>query len=140
MPAAHVHRLRVRYSECDMQGHVFNGHWLAYFDLASTELWRERVGAWDVVTARGIDLVVADAGVSFRSPARFDDEVDVEAAIARLGTTSIVSEFRGVRAADGARGGRAGDLLVEGRLVHVVVDAASYEKREIPGWVREALA
>ena len=32
--------LRVRYVECDMQGHVFNAHYLTSFDLAHTELLR----------------------------------------------------------------------------------------------------
>jgi acyl-CoA thioester hydrolase len=114
-----------------MQGHVFNAHWLAYFDLVYTELWREAVGEWAGVIARGVDIVVADAHVSYRSPARFDDEIALTATVERLGTTSITTAFTG----------RRGDaVLAEGRLVHVVVDAASYAKTAIPDWVREALA
>ena len=33
-------RLRVRWAETDMQGIVFNGHYLTYFDVAITEYWR----------------------------------------------------------------------------------------------------
>ncbi len=131
MPFEHTHRLRVRYSECDMQGHVFNGNWLGYFDLTLTELWRAAVGPWQDVVDRGIDMVVAEANVSYRSPARFDDEIDITATTERLGTTSITTAFRATR---------NGTLLVEGRLVHVVVDAKTYSKTEIPAWVREALA
>ena len=32
------HSIRVRYNECDPQGHVFNANYLAYFDIAITEL------------------------------------------------------------------------------------------------------
>ena len=130
---SHTHRLRVRYSECDMQGHVFNAHWLAYFDVAWTELWRAGMGDWNEVTARGIDLVVADAQVSYRAPARFDDEIAITPTVERLGTSSITTSFAAHRPKDDT-------LLVEGRLVHVVVDAKDFTKREIPGWVREALA
>ena len=35
------YRIRIRYHECDPQGHVFNSNYLAYFDVAITELWRE---------------------------------------------------------------------------------------------------
>ncbi len=28
------HRLRVRWAECDMQGIVFNPHYMMYFDVA----------------------------------------------------------------------------------------------------------
>ena len=41
-PAEFRHPIRVRYNECDPQGHVFNANYLAYFDIAMTELWRER--------------------------------------------------------------------------------------------------
>ena len=34
------HSLRVRWSEVDMQGIVFNGHYLTYFDVAFSEYWR----------------------------------------------------------------------------------------------------
>jgi hypothetical protein len=34
------HRIRVRYSECDQQGVVFYPHYLAWFDIAMTELFR----------------------------------------------------------------------------------------------------
>ena len=122
-----------------MQGHVFNAHWLAYFDLAYTELWREAIGGWEDVTARGIDLVVAEANVSYRSPARFDDRIALTAQVERLGTTSITATFTGRRSGAGGAG-EAGQVLAEGRMVHVVVDAGDFTKREIPGWVREALA
>jgi acyl-CoA thioester hydrolase len=132
MPASHVHRLRVRYSECDMQGHVFNGPWLTYFDVVMTEFWREALGlGWEETLARGVDLVVAEAQVSYRAPGRFDDELDIEATTERLGTTSVTTTFRATR---------ADTLLVEGRLVHVCMDPASMTKTPIPDWLRDGLS
>jgi acyl-CoA thioesterase FadM len=64
------------------------------------------------------------------SPVRFDDEVAIAATVERLGTTSIVTAFRAHRDEE---------LLVEGRLIHVVVDRETYAKRLIPDWVRERL-
>jgi acyl-CoA thioester hydrolase len=69
-----VQRLRVRYSECDAQGHVFNANYFVYFDVALTELWRGAFGSYEALVAGGLDLVVAIAGARFRAPARFDDE------------------------------------------------------------------
>ena len=40
------HRLRVRRSECDLQGVVFYSHYLAYLDHTVTELWRAAVGPY----------------------------------------------------------------------------------------------
>jgi acyl-CoA thioester hydrolase len=125
------HQLRVRYAECDPQGVVFNAHYLAYFDTSITELWRAALGGYQAMLDRGVDVVVAEAQVRFRSPARFDELLTLEIAISRLGNTSITSGHRIVR--DDA-------LVVEGMLRHVLVDRATLTKTPIPGWLRDGLA
>jgi acyl-CoA thioester hydrolase len=126
-----VHRLRVRFHECDPQGVVFNAHYFAYFDIALTEMWREAFGSYANVVDRGVDVVVVEAAATFRAAARFDEELDVELSIARLGTTSMTMAAA-VR--------REGEELVEGRMVHVFVDTATMAKRAIPEDVRAGLA
>jgi acyl-CoA thioester hydrolase len=130
MSAPFVHELRVRYGECDPQGIVFNANYLLYFDVVFTELWRAAVGPWQEMVERGIDAVVAEASLRFRSPARFDDVLRLEARVTDLGTTSLTTQIDVLR--DGA-------LLVEGRLRHVVVDTSSWGKTAVPGWVRDGL-
>jgi acyl-CoA thioester hydrolase len=124
------HELRVRYGECDPQGIVFNANYLAYFDVAVTELWREAIGPWEAMVERGYDVVVAEANLRFRAPARFDDVIALGARVAELGVTSLRLELE-IR--------RDGELLVEGWLRQVFVDAKTWGKTEIPGWAREAL-
>jgi acyl-CoA thioester hydrolase len=125
-----THSLRVRYGECDPQGIVFNANYVAYFDLGLTELWREAFGSYAVMEARGIDMVVAEVNAKFRGSARFDDVVSLGAAIERLGTTSMTTRLWLHRDEE---------LLVEGWIRHVFVDAKSWEKTEIPEWLREGL-
>ena len=75
-----VHELRVRYGECDPQGIVFNPNYLAYFDHTVTELWRaSAIGSWDAMVERGLDVVVGEANIRFRAPARFDDLIAIHA-------------------------------------------------------------
>jgi acyl-CoA thioester hydrolase len=131
MAAPFAHRLRVRYHECDQQGRVFNAHYLAYFDIALTELWRAAFGSYQAVVDRGLDVVVVEATTRFRAPACFDDEIDIEVLVARMGSTSLTLE-ESVR--------RDGELLVAGRTVHVCVDPSTMAKRAIPAFVREGLA
>jgi acyl-CoA thioester hydrolase len=126
-----VHRIRVRYHECDAQGIVFNAHHFAYFDITLTELWREAFGSYDALVDAGSDVVVVDAAASFKVSPRFDDLVDVEMTIAKLGGSSMTSEFAERR---------DGELLVTGRMVHVFVDPATMTKQHIPELVRERLA
>jgi acyl-CoA thioester hydrolase len=126
-----VHQLRVRYSECDQQGVVFNGHYLFYYDVALNELWRERIGVYQEMVSRGVDVVVAEATIRYRSAARFDDLVDIAMPVKHLGTTSLIiqPEFR------------IGDRLVaDGEIRHVFVDPATLLKKAMPADIRQALA
>jgi acyl-CoA thioester hydrolase len=126
-----VHRLRVRYNECDAQGHVFNANYFVYFDVALTELWREALGSYEALTADGLDLVVAETGARFRAPARFDDELEITLEVERLGNTSMVSTIRIAR---------DGNMLADGRIVHIFVRADRLgEKAPIPDHVRQIL-
>jgi acyl-CoA thioester hydrolase len=126
-----THHLRVRYGECDPQGVVFNAHYLAYFDTSITELWRAALGSYQAMRDHGIDVVVADAQLSFRDPARFDELLTLEISLTRLGNTSITSSHRI---------SRDGVPIVEGTLTHVVVELPALTKTAIPGWLRDSLA
>ena len=130
MPRVFRHRLRVRYGECDPQGVVFNANYLAYFDVALTELWREAFGSYDAMLAEGTDLVVADARLRYLSPALFDDELELELVVARLGTTAMTTRIA-------VRRGR--EPLVEGEMRHVFVDPETRLKKDIPAHIRSGL-
>ena len=128
MSDAFRHRIRVRYSECDLQGVVFNANYLTYLDEAVTELLRRSVdGAYQGMVAEGADMVVAEANVRYLSPARFDDVVDVELEVSRLGTTSMVTQLSV---------SRGEETLAEAELRHVFVHAGEGGKRPIPAAVR----
>ncbi len=126
-----THTLRVRYAECDVQGVVFNAHYLTYVDVGITELWRAAFGGYGEMLERGLDVVVAEAQLRFRAAAHFDEELTLEVTIAHMGTTSIVSRHRILR---------RGEPLVHCTIRHVMVDRQALTKTEIPDWVRERLA
>ena len=125
------HQLRVRYAECDRQEVVFNAHYLAYFDISMTELWRAAFGSYQAMMDRGYELVVAEAKLRFARAARFDDELMLEVSITKLGNSSILTRHRILR---------ADELLVEGRMCHVLVDVETLRKATLPDWARSGLA
>src|SRR3954454_13260609 len=124
------HRLRVRYNECDPQGHVFNANYLAYFDLAMTELWRE-LGGYDAMVSDGVDMVVAEANIRYLASLGFDDETDLIVRSVRLGNTSMTSELAIER---------GGETVAEGTLRHVFVESNGGGTSPIPAPVRTGLA
>src|SRR3954453_7751064 len=124
------HTTRVRYNECDPQGHVFNANYLAYFDLAMTELWRD-LGGYEAMVSDGVDMVVAEANIRYLASLGFDDETDLIVRSIRLGNTSMTSELAI------ERGGKA---VAEGTLRHVFVDSNGGGTSPIPAAVRAGLA
>jgi acyl-CoA thioester hydrolase len=81
------HPFRVRYSEIDGQGVVFNAHWLTYFDEACTRFFdalgfrEEWVDQFDVMLVKVV--------LEWQGSARFDEFVDIVVRPSRLGTKSF---------------------------------------------------
>lgn len=108
-----IHPVRVRWAEADMQGVVFNAHYLAYFDIAVTEYWRVLAkGDQSWLTNAFDHLYVVKATIEFHGPARFDDELNVAVRCARLGRSSMTVDF-GIH--------RGPDHLISGQSIYVYV-------------------
>lgn len=89
-----IHSLRVRWAEADLQGVVFNAHYLAYFDLAITEYWRALAdGDQTWLHETFARFYVVRATVDFHASARFDDELKVAARCSRIGRSSMAVDF-----------------------------------------------
>ena len=124
------YRQRVRYNECDPQGVVFNGNYLTYFDITMTELWRE-LGGYQAMVDAGVDMVVAEARILYRSPLRFDDEFEAQVEVGRLGETSMTAEILLAR---------DGEPCAEGELRYVFIETGAGAKAPIPEPIRAGLS
>jgi YbgC/YbaW family acyl-CoA thioester hydrolase len=125
------HRLRVRWSEVDLQQIVFNGHYLNYFDTAVADYWRAMALPYQAVMARlGGDLYVRKATLDYLGSARFDDLLDVAIRCEHIGNTSLRLRCAVFRAEK---------LLVTGELVYVFADPATQSSKPLPGELREML-
>jgi len=123
-PFRFSHLLRVRWAECDMQGIVFNPHYMMYFDVAFTEYFRALGLPYpEAFLAEGVDNFMVASAVNYRDAARFDDEIDIGVRTAYFGTTSF-------RMAFSAR--RAGAVLVEGTATYVIGDRATRAPKALP--------
>jgi acyl-CoA thioester hydrolase len=123
--------LRVRYHECDGQGIVFNAHYLAYVDMCSFEAEKALFGSHEEFLAHGIDVVVAEANLKFRAPARYDDELVVSQYLNHLGTTSLIFDFAIHRGET---------LLAAATIRYVFVDPATLRPEAPPDAVRKIYA
>ena len=127
------HPFRVRYSEIDGQGVVFNAHYLTYFDTTITEYFRA-LGYDQYADFRktGIDFHVVKSLIEYKAPALFDWELDVGARVARIGNTSLGFELAIFR--------KGNDALVTGEIVWVYTDQKSHRPVPIPQSMRDLIA
>ena len=128
------HPFRVRYSEIDGQGVVFNAHYLTYFDTAITEYFRA-LGYDQYADARqsGVDFHVVRSVIDYKAPVRFDWELDVGARVARIGNSSMTFEL-----AIFLKGGN--EALVTGEIVWVNTDQKTHRPVPIPKATRDLIA
>ena len=114
-----------------MQGGVYFARYPEYYDISLTELFRQALGSYQAMVDSGVDMVVAEQSLRYRSSARFDDVVDIAIEITHLGETSMQSRYRITR---------DDELIVEGELRHVFIDVPTKRKRPMPDEIRAALA
>ena len=125
------HRLRVRWTEVDLQKIVFNGHFLMYFDTAMADYWRTLALPYEeAMQLLGGELYVKKSTVEHHAPARFDDLLDVAVQCQRIGNSSIA--FRGAIY-------RGDDLIVTCELIYVFADPITQRSCPVPDVLRQVL-
>src|SRR6478672_554098 len=123
------HPLRVRWAEVDMQGIVFNGHYLTYFDVAFTEYWRATGLPSVLLQAKeGRELFARKATIDYLAPARFDDVLDIGVRCAAFGRSSVRFALE-IHLGD--------QHLVSGELLYVYADTTVRKGVPLPDDWRE---
>ena len=125
------HDLRVRYSEVDNQGVVYNSRYLEYVDHAVTMWLRSRGLVYEDLRHGQWDFALRHAECDWIAPARADEVLSVDVALVRAGTTSFEVSFA-VRRAD--------EVVFRAQVVYVGLDPSSGGgKAPLPPFVRDAL-
>lgn len=122
-------KIRVRYSECDAQGVVFNARYADYVDLASTEFLRAVFGGYQQLLDQGYDNQIVKLLIQWQAPARFDDVLELRIQLSHIGTTSFTLTTDIVNNA-------TQENLASAEAVYVMLDKASFRKCAIPEHLR----
>ncbi|MFT5508996.1 MAG: acyl-CoA thioester hydrolase [Hyphomicrobiaceae bacterium] len=115
------HRFRIRYSEIDGQGILYNAHYLTFFDQGITEYLRALPYDYKAETARtGHDFHTVKTLVEYAKPVEFDEEVDVCVKVGRIGRSSIRFDFE-------MHGRDAEDFRTSGEVVWVYTNQTTHK-------------
>jgi acyl-CoA thioester hydrolase len=123
--------IRVRFSETDGQGVVFNANYAMYADAAFDEwLLFVKGREWTTTTGRALP-VAATSTWRFKRSAKFLDVVDVSCEVPRFGTTSFDVRYVGTI---------GGEDCFDGLVTYVCVDEASRRPLAVPLDLKRALS
>jgi len=126
----YLHRLDVRFRDCDPMGHVNNAVYLTYLEQARLHLWQER---WHVDPRQpGEGIILARAEIDFKSPAVYGEKLEVRLSVAAIGRSSFTYEYQVVEVG----GGR---LVLSARTVLVWYDYTAGRPVPIPDAIRAVL-
>lgn len=129
---SHVVRFRVRYSETDQMGTVYNSRPLEWFECGRSELLRHLKLPYSTMEARGVFLPLIEAHVEYQGRARYDDLLEMTTALTFMGRARLRCDVGIVHAQDGKG-------VARGYTVHAFTNQAGRVIRP-PAWVSEALA
>ena len=111
-------RVRVRYAETDQAGVVYHANYLIWFEVARTELCRAYGFNYrEMEKEADAFLPVTECRVTYRQPARYDDELRVLSRVTTLRSRAISFAYEVRHASDDA-------LLATGETHHIVMNSA----------------
>jgi acyl-CoA thioester hydrolase len=125
-----IHEVRVIFGDTDQMGVVYYANYLRYMESARAALLRARGSSGAHLRRLGVGFPVVEAHCRYRLPARYEDLLAVDIAIAKLGGAQVRFVYRILR----------GDALVaEGYTLHACVGDDGRPRR-LPDELRELLA
>lgn len=120
----HNLKVRVRYSETDKMGVVYYGNYATYFEIGRVEWLRSMGITYADMERQGTMLPVVHMNIDFKRGAVYDEEITVETSVVEMPTRKI-SFYHRVLSTNG-------EILVEGQVVLVFVDANTFKPKRCP--------
>jgi len=131
-PDAYRWTVRVYFEDTDAAGIVYYANYLKYFERCRTEWLRALgIGQRDLAASEGLQFVVTEFAVKYLRPARLDDELLLDAAIAERGRSFLV--FR-------QHAWRGTELLASARVKVACVDSGRLAPVRLPAALAERFA
>ncbi|HVL55803.1 MAG TPA: tol-pal system-associated acyl-CoA thioesterase [Burkholderiaceae bacterium] len=127
-------RLRVYHEDTDAGGIVYYANYLRFMERARTEWLRTLAAAQRQPTvSEGTMFVVREAHLQYLSPARLDDELEIDAVPTEVRRASLRIAQTVTRVGDSRP-------LVLGQIRLAVVDRVSARPAPLASWLHETLA
>jgi 4-hydroxybenzoyl-CoA thioesterase len=127
--------IKVCFGDIDNAGIVYYPRFMHYFHLAMEEFFSSEIGIdyADVLHKRNLSLPTVHIESDFRRRLRYGDQINIEVRVINIGQTSIAWGYRGYRMVGEE------EVVVEGHNVTVCMRTDTFEKTDVPEWLRNSL-
>lgn len=128
--------IKVCFGDIDNAGIVYYPRFMHYFHLAMEEFFPIELGIdyADVLHKRNVSLPTVHLESDFRRKLCYGDQINMEVRVIHMGRSSITWGYKGYRLF-----GEEEVVVVEGQNVTVCVRTDTFEKIEVPEWLRMGL-
>jgi acyl-CoA thioester hydrolase len=127
-----VHRLEVRFRDCDPMGHVNNAVYLTYLEQTRFAHWRSVWGRGAPQLPPGMPgVILARIECDYRRPASYGEMLEVRLRVAAIGRSSFQYEYEMLD--------QLGRRVLEAKTVQVMYDYEQGRPVPIPPAIRAAL-
>ena len=106
-------KIRVRYAETDRMDVVYHSNYLIWFEVARIRMLDDIGIPYREIEARGLFLPVLSVSAAFKSPARFDDHLEVHLYMKQKPRARMHFDYEVLR---------EGELLATGESSHGFMD------------------
>lgn len=124
-------QMRVYYEDTDAAGIVYYANYFRFIERGRTELLRALGHDQNALMKEGIAFAVRSVNAEFLKPARLDDLLSVETAIASLGRVQVTFVQRILR---------GHELLLDAKIRVVCIDPARGKPVPMPRPIHDQLA
>ena len=127
-----IHRLEVRFRDCDPMGHTNNAVYLTYLEQARFSHWRSLWGFGTPQLPPGLPgVILARVECDYRRPSKYGDVLEIRLTVAEIGRTSFRYEYEIVD--------EQGRTVVAAKTVQVMYDYTTEKPVPIPDEIRRLL-
>lgn len=137
MPEA-ITQVRVSFADVDMSHRIHFTAWFRYMEVAEHTLMRSLAVPYSS-TLLGAAFPRVHLEADFRGAIVYDDLLDVEARIERVGTSSWTVAFTGWHAGNGQPDPERGEIVATGRMTIVAMDPETERSTPIPAALARVL-
>ena len=120
--------IRIYYEDTDSGGVVYHSNYLKFMERARTEWLRDfEIDQKALKDNLNLMFVVHEIDIKFTRPAVFNDEIEVQTKLEKLGSVKIELEQKIFRSSE---------ILIESRVVVASVNSISMKPMRIPNEIK----